>query len=201
MRNLRELREDALPGEQAAMKVPPRNRWQILIVEYELLDVYLSGLQQRVWVSGMVVVGLTMFGVTFLATMLDAGLSDNLTVIGLIGGVASLITIGWWLMLRRMFAAQRVAEYRRNEIERELGMRTGLYLTFLRQSRRFGNRRGIVARQLAEGDSEIEEGLKEFGGSPEGSPRFAKFMAERFVWNVVPWLLIVAWASLYLVKA
>ena len=104
-------------------------------------------------------------------------------------------------MLRRMFAVQRVAEYRRNEIERELGMRTGLYLTFLRQSRRFGNRRGIVARQLAEGDSEIEEGLKEFGGSPEGSPRFAKFMAERFVWNVVPWLLIVAWASLYLVKA
>ena len=71
MRNLRELREDTLPGEQAAMKVPPRNRWQILIVEYELLDVYLSGLQQRVWVSGMVIAGLTMFGVTFLATMLE----------------------------------------------------------------------------------------------------------------------------------
>ena len=30
--------ERRIPAETAAMKVPPRNRWQVLLVEYELLD-------------------------------------------------------------------------------------------------------------------------------------------------------------------
>lgn len=202
MRNTREVRDEVLLGESVAMKVPPRNRWQVLLIEYELLDAYWAQLHQRVWGSGLFLVGLSMFGISFLAAMLDAGEADSLRMIGLIGGVASLLSIGWWLMLRRMFTSQRVAEYRKNEVERELGMRSGLYLTFLRQSRRFGTRRAAAAtRQLAEGDEDLEADLRGFAGSAAGRPWLPQFMAERLVWSLVPWLLIAAWAGLYVMKA
>ena len=202
MRNTREAREDTLPGETAAMRVPPRNRWQVLLIEYELLDAYLAQLNQRVWTSGLFLVGLSMIGVAFLAATLDTGKLESLRLIGLVGGVASLLTVGWWLLLRRMFASQRVAEYRRNEIERELGMRSGLYLTFLRQNRRFESRRASnLARQIAEGDEDLEASLREFATSAEGRPWLPRFMAERLVWSLAPWLLIAAWVGLYIMKA
>ena len=202
MRNTREVRDDVVPGESAAMKVPPRNRWQVLLIEYELLDAYWAQLHQRVWMSGLVLVALSMLGLTFMAVALDAGEGESLNLIGLIGGVASLLTVGWWLLLRRLFTVQRVAEYRKNEIEREMGMRSGLYLTFLRQNRRFGDRRvANIARQMAEGDEDLEAGLREFATSAEGRPWLPWFMAERLVWSLVPWLLIAAWAGLYIMKA
>ena len=201
MRDTRETREESVSAEQAVMRVPPRNRWQVLLIEYELLDSYWAQLNQRVWLSGMVLVGLSMVGITFLATMLDAGVQETLNMIGLVGGVASLLTVGWWLLLRRLFTVQRVAEYRRNEIERELGMRSSLYLTFLRQSRLFGTRRGAsLAGQMAEGDEDLETGLQEFSSSSEGRPWLPRFMAERLVWSLVPVVLIAAWAGLYVMK-
>lgn len=200
VREAREAREDPLPGEAATMRVPPRSRWQVLLIEYELLDGYWSQLQQRVWTSGLFLVGMSMLGISFLATMLDPGAQESLSMISLIGGVASLLSVGWWLLLRRLLAAQRVAEYRKNEIEKELGMRSGLYMSFLRQSRLFGVRRGsVLARRMAEGDSELESGLREFAASTEGRPWLPRFVAERLVWSLVPWLLIAAWAGLYLI--
>tara|TARA_Y100000590_G_scaffold56440_1_gene59190 strand:- start:541 stop:1146 length:606 start_codon:yes stop_codon:yes gene_type:complete len=201
MREPRQLRDDSMPAEQVAMKVPPRNRWQVLLVEYELLDAYWAALHARIWVSGMVVVGLSMIGITFQATMMQSGIEETSRMLALIGGICSLITFGWWLLIRRIFAAQRVAEYRRNEIERELGMRSSLYLTFLRQSRKFGNRGSAVAKQLAEGDPELEEGLRDFGTSSEAKPWMPRLMAERLVWSAMPWLLIAAWGSLFFMKA
>ncbi len=202
MRNVGEVREESVSAEQAVMKVPPRNRWQVLLIEYELLDSYWAQLHQRVWLSGMVVVGLSMVGITFLATMLESGTQETLNMIGLIGGVGALLTVGWWLLLRRLFTVQRVAEYRRNEIERELGMRSSLYLTFLRQSRLFGTRRGAtLARHMAEGDEDLEAGLQEFSASAEGRPWLPRFMAERLVWSLVPLVLLAAWAGLYIMKA
>ncbi len=202
MRNTRELREETLPGETAAMRIPPRNRWQVLLIEYELLDAYWSNLQQRIWMSGLFLVGMSMIGIGFLAPILDKGDSESLRVIALIGGVASLLAVGWWLLLRRLLAAQGVAEYRKNEIERELGMRSSLYLTFLRQARNFGSRRGsTLSRQMAEGDEDLEEGLREFGASAVGQPWLPRLMTERMVWTLVPWLIIAAWAGLYMIKA
>ncbi len=197
-----ESREPASSAEEAAMKIPPKNRWQVLLIEYELLDAYWSQLSQRVWNSGLFLAGLTMVGIAFLATMLDAGQADTLNMISLIGGVASLLTLGWWILVRRLFAAERVAEYRKNEIERELGMRAGLYLTFLRQNRRFSARRrgAVVARQEAEGDPELEANLQDFAASPEGKPWLPRLMADRMVWNLIPWLLIAAWAGLLYIK-
>lgn len=184
------------------MKVPPRNRWQVLLVEYELLDAYISQLTSRVWSSGMVLIGLSMLGISFLASTLQPGEAITLNLIGLVGGVASLLAVGWWLLLRRMFASQRVAEYRRNEIERELSMRSGLYLTALRQNRRFESRRAAsMARQMSDGDEELEDSLRQFAASSEGRPFFPRIMAERLVWSLIPWLLIVAWGGLYVMMA
>ena len=202
MRNAPETRAEVQPGEAAAMKVPPRNRWQVLLVEYELIDAYLAQVSSRVWSSGMVLIGLTMFGVSFLAATLEPGETITMNLIGLVGGVGSLLAVAWWLLLRRMFASQRVAEYRRNEIERELSMRAGLYLTALRQNRRFESRRAAsMARQMADGDEDLEEGLRQFAASSEGRPLFPRSMAERMVWSLVPWLLIAAWGGLYVMMA
>ena len=109
MRNVREVREDVLPGESAAMRVPPRNRWQVLLIEYELLDAHWSQLHQRVWMSGLVLVALSMLGITFMASALDTGEVETLRTIALIGLIGSLLTVGWWRLLRRLFAAQRIA--------------------------------------------------------------------------------------------
>ena len=204
MRSTREVQdgERGLPGESAAMSVPPRNRWQVLLIEYELLDAYWTHLHQRVWMSGLVLVGLTMLGIGFLASGMDTGTVETQRVIGLIGGVAAILSVGWWLLLRRLFTAQRVAEYRRSEVERELGMRSGLYMSFLRQSRLFGARGNArVARQFAEGDEDLEHELREFAASPAARPWLPQFMADRLVWSLVPWVLIGAWAALYIVKA
>ena len=120
MRNTQDTRAEALPGESATMKVPPRNRWQVLLVEYELLDAYIAQLTSRVWSSGMVLIGLSMLGISFMATTMGPGEAITLNLISLVGGIGSLLAVAWWLLLRRMYASQRVAEYRRNEIEREL---------------------------------------------------------------------------------
>ena len=202
MRNTREVQDGEMLGEAATMRVPPRNRWQVLLIEYELLDTYWAQLHQRIWMSGLVLVGLTMVGISWMAAIMDTGLVETQRMIGLIGGVSSLLAIGWWFLLRRLFTAQRVAEYRKNEIERELGMRSGLYMTILRQSRKFGaGKSGAMARQLAEGDDLLEHDLREFATSAEARPWLPRFMAERLVWSLVPWLLIAAWAALYALKS
>lgn len=194
-------RDEGLPGEAATMKIPPRNRWQVLLIEYELLDSYWSQLHQRVWMSGLFLVGMSMVGFVFLAVTMDVHELESLRMIALVGTVASFLKAGWFLLIRRVFAAQRVAEYRRNEIELELGMRSSLYLTFLRRSRSFGSRhRSSMAREMSEGDEELEVGLRNFAASSAGRPWLQRFMAERFVWSVVPWFLTLAWVGLYLLK-
>ena len=183
------------------MKVPPKSRWQVLLMEYELLDSHWTTLHQRIWMSALVLIGLTMVGVAFLAVGMNPGEAETLRVIGLVGGVAALITVGWWLLQRRIHTLQRIAEYRKREIERELGMRSEIYLNFLRQSRLFGLRRaGTIARRMAEGNEDLEGDLQEFALSSEARPWFPRLMGERFVWNMVPWLLIAAWGALYALK-
>ena len=196
------VRDTYVPGESAAMKVLPRNRWQVLLMEYELLDSYGTTLHQRIWMSALVLIGLSMVGVTFLAAGVSVDESEVLGVIGLVGTVASLITVGWWLLQRRLSALQEVGQYRKREIERELGMRTEIYLGFLRQSRHLRlRRRGTSARLFAEGDEVLEGDLQAFAASPESKPWFPRLMSERLVWNLVPWLLIAAWGVLYAMRA
>ncbi|MBI2872534.1 MAG: hypothetical protein HYY00_05000 [Chloroflexi bacterium] len=190
-----------VPGEAAVMRVPPRSRWQVLLLEYELLDSYWTYLQQRVWMSGLVLVGLSMVGITFMAVGLTAGDELTLRVVGLVGAVAVLLTLGWWLLLRRTFTLQHVSEYRKREIERELGMRQELYLSYLRQGRLVGLRRAdTLAERMAEGDAELTDDLRKLAHSSEARPWFPQLMGERLVWSLVPWLLIAAWVALYMLK-
>jgi hypothetical protein len=182
------------------MSVPPRNRWQVLMVEYELLDSYVGQVGQRVWTSGLVLVGLSLLGLVSMGTM-KPGLEDTARVVALVGGIGSALAVGWWVLLRRLFLVQRVAEFRRNEIERELGLRSGLYMTFLRQSRRVGSsRNSAIARQLSEGDAELEEDLRDLSQSPEAKVRIPRFLSDKLIWSLAPWLLIAAWAGMYLLK-
>ena len=197
----RTAREQTLPGETAAMRVPPRSRWQVLLIEYELLDSFNATTQSRVWTSGLVLVGLSMLGLTFMSTTLKSGGEEALQVIGLVGIVATLLSLGWWILLRRLFTAQRITEYRRNEIERELGLRSGLYLTFLRQTRRADARRvSNLARQVSEGDEDLESNLTNVALNPGTQTWLPGFISDRLVWSLVPWLLTGAWVGLYILK-
>ena len=197
----RTAREETLPGETAAMRVPPRSRWQVLLIEYELLDSFNADIQSRVWMSGLVLVGLSMVGLVFMATTLKSGGEETLRVIGLLGTVSTLLSLGWWILLRRLFTSQRITEYRRNEIERELGLRSGLYLTFLRDTRRADARRvSNLARQVSEGDEDLESNLTNVALSPAGQSWLPGFISDRLVWSLVPWLLIGTWVGLYLLK-
>ena len=72
--------------------------------------------------SGLVLVGLTMVGISWMAAIMDTGLLETQRMIGLIGGVSSLLAIGWWFLLRRLFTAQRVAR------DRDFG--TGVFQRF-----------------------------------------------------------------------
>ena len=115
--------ERRIPAETAAMKVPPRNRWQVLLVEYELLDAYLLTLSQRIWTSGLVLIGLSLIGIAFMAVGMDSSREETSSIIGLMAAAASVMAVVWWILQRRQFAMQAVAEFRKREIERERARR------------------------------------------------------------------------------
>ena len=191
-----------IPAETAAMKVPPRNRWQVLLVEYELLDSYLHTLSQRIWTSGLVLIGLSLIGIAFMAVGMDSAREETSSVTALMAVAASIMAVVWWVLQRRLFSMQSVAEFRKREIEREMGMRSEIYLTFLRQGRHLKlRRREAVVKGLAEGDIQLEADLFRFVKTPEARPRFSRLMGERITWGLVPWILITSWVLLYFIKA
>ena len=87
--------ERRIPAETAAMKVPPRNRWQVLLVEYELLDAYLLTLSQRIWTSGLVLIGLSLIGIAFMAVGMDSSREETSSIIGLMAAAASVMAVVW----------------------------------------------------------------------------------------------------------
>jgi high-affinity Fe2+/Pb2+ permease len=189
-------------GKTNVNNSPSRGRWQVLLIEYELLDAYWSQLQQRVWMSGLVLVSLSMVGIVFLLTVMDPTRPQTTNSVGLIAIVASLLAIGWWLLLRRMFSGQQIAEIRRNEIEKELGMRSSLYLTFLRQNQKSSPRKSSnLARKIADGDDELEIDLVNLSTNPESFSWLPGFISDRWVWSAIPWLLIASWIALYVIKS
>lgn len=193
--------ERRLPAETAAMKVPPRNRWQVLLVEYELLDSYLLTLTQRVWTSGLVLIGLSLIGIAFMAVGMDSTREETSSIIGLMATTASVMAVVWWILQRRLFSMQAVAEFRKREIEREMGMRSEIYLTFLKQGRNLKlRRRESMVKGLAEGDAHLEADLFRFIKTPEAQPKFARLMGERITWGMVPWVLMLSWILLYFLK-
>jgi hypothetical protein len=199
-RATQETREMLQLDEESNTIVPQRSKWQVLLMEYELLDAFWTHIHGRIWSSGLVLVGLSMLGVAFLAVAMDPRSEFTAGVVGLVSTVAILLSLGWWLLLRRLHSMQRVAEYRKREIERDLGMRHELYLSFLRERRAPGRRPGPVVQRLAEGDDALGQDLRGFAQSNEANPWLPRLMGEQLVWNSVPWLLIIAWAALLILK-
>ena len=66
-----------------------RGRWQVLLIEYELLDAYWSQLQQRVWMSGLVLVSLSMLGIVFLLTVMAPTRPQTTNSAGLLAIIAA----------------------------------------------------------------------------------------------------------------
>ena len=179
------------------MQVPTRNIWQVLLMEYELLDAHWTHLHQRIWLSALVLIGLSMVGLTFLGTGLGLDVRTRIQVTLFVGTVAILLTIGWWFMIRRLLSSQKVVEYRKKEIEKELGMRMELYLAYAREGRgahgRVGSRRFL---QDEEEDTDLLRDLAAFTASPALEGTSLNLLGESQIWNFAPWLLVTAWIVL-----
>ena len=120
-------------------EIAQRSRAQLMLMEYELLDAYWVHLHQRIWLSALVVVGLTMIGVTFLASSaIPSDIRGQLMTF--VAVVAGLFTLGWWLLIRQMLLNQRVTEFRKKEMEREMGLRMQLYLGYAKNIRAYGRK-------------------------------------------------------------
>ena len=178
-------------------KVPEDGRWQVMVVEYAMLDAYRIHLRQRVWTSALVLITLLMVGITSLGTRLPSGFF-RLPVVTFVAVVATLLTVLCWSLLRRILSYMRITEHRKREIERDLGMRMELYLGFARDGRR---RRGAqeLVRDLAVEQPDLERDRYAFLESPVTRAVAPTLPDERLVWNLLPILLIAAWITLWVI--
>lgn len=184
-------------AQNGAERVSNATRWQALMMEYEMLDSYGIHNHQRIWMSGLVLITLTMLGIVFLGAGVS-GRTPELNIITFIAGVAILLTIFWWVLVRRMLGYMRVSEYRKREIEQELGLRMELYLGFARHGRR-GQHAREVAADLAEGEPELQQDFSAFLGSSAGKSMLPGLPSEGIVWNLIPLLFIGAWIALWFI--
>jgi hypothetical protein len=138
-----------------------------------------------------------MLGITFLGTGMPTG-TPQLTLVTFVATVAILLTLVWWALVRRMLSYMRITEYRKREIERDLGMRMELYMGFARERR--GRRRAREAvQEMAEGKPDLREDLSSFLDSPVAPTMSPMVPGERVVWNLLPLLFIGAWAVLWII--
>ncbi len=178
-------------------RVPEVSRWQVLLMEYEMLDAYWIHLHQRIWMSALVLMSLSMVGITFLGAGFPAGL-PRLTAVTFIAVVAILITVLWWLLVRRMLTYMRITEYRKGEIEQDLGMRMELYMGFARGRR--GRRGREAVLELAHEAPDLGQDLSAFVESPVGRASTPLLPVEELVWNLIPLLFIGAWVGLWAIS-
>ena len=110
-------------------------RRQSQLVEYEILDSFWVHQHQWIWLSGLVLVTLSMFGMAVLPMGL-AGHEMRTEIISFVSVISIALTLTWWGMLRHMLNALSVAQHRKREIERSLGMRMEFYLAASRARRK-----------------------------------------------------------------
>ena len=171
------------------LQVVEPNRRQALLIEYEILDSFWTHHHQWIWLSGLVLIGLSMLGMTFLPVGLNANALQVQLVTFVAVLAASLIVI-WWGLLRQMLNSLQVVQIRKREIEKGLGMRMEIYMNM---SLRGGNRQR--ARQLAqeesEDDPELRADLADFMRNSPVKPGLLP--GEEIAWNLVPVLFLAAW--------
>ncbi|MBI4236346.1 MAG: hypothetical protein HY688_03205 [Chloroflexi bacterium] len=179
--------------ERPVLHAVDQSKRQVLLMEYEILDSYWTHHHQWIWLSGMVLIGLSMLGITFL----PVGLSNNPLrgeIVTFVGVIAGLLILIWWGLVRQMLGALRIVHHRKKEIEKLLGMRMELYLSFARAGRRRQRVREMVQEEAGE-DPELRADLADFLRTPGMRPGFIP--GEEWAWNLLPVLFLGAWAAFW----
>ena len=174
-------------GYTTAVSEPQRRQSQL--VEYEILDCHAMHHHQWMWVSGLVLVIVSMFGMTVLPMGL-AGHELRAEIISFVSVISVALTLLWWGMLRNMLNALAVVQHRKREIERNLGMRMEFYLAASRAPRKRERIREF-AQQEAGDDPELRADLADFLRSITVKPTFLP--GEKAAWSAIPFLLMGAW--------
>ena len=172
------------------MQIAEPNRRQALLIEYEILDSFWTHQHQWIWLSGLILIALSMLGMTFLPVGLESSpiQIQLVTFVALLSG--SLIVI-WWGLLRQMLNSLQVVQHRKREIEKGLGMRMELYMNMSRQG---SGKRGRTRRRVneeSEEDPELRADLADFMRS--STMRQGLLPGEEIAWNLVPVLFLAAW--------
>ncbi len=172
-------------------------RRQSQLVEYEILDSFWVHQHQWIWLSGLVLVTLSMFGMAVLPMGL-AGHELRTEIISFVSIISIALTFTWWGMLRHMLNSLSVAQHRKREIERNLGMRMEFYLAASR-ARRKRDRIREFAQQEAGDDPELRADIADFLRSVTVRPTFMS--GEEAAWSVIPFLFIGAWVVFWAITA
>ncbi len=172
-------------------------RRQSQLVEYEILDSYWMHHHQWMWLSGLVLIGLSMFGMAVLPMGL-AGHELRTEIISFVSVISIALTLIWWGMLRHMLNALSVVQHRKREIERNLGMRMEFYLAASRAPRKRERIREF-AQQEAGDDPELRADLSDFLRSMTVRQSFLP--GEQAAWGIIPLLFMGAWILFWAIMA
>ena len=142
------------------MQVAEPNQRQALLIEYEILDSFWTHQHQWIWLSGLILIALSMLGMTFLPVGLESS-PIQIPLITFVALLSGALIVIWWGILRQMLNSLQVVQHRKREIEKGLGMRMELYMNMSRQG---GGKRG-KARRLANEESEDDPDMPYLAGS------------------------------------
>ena len=171
-------------------------RRQTFLIEYEILDSFWTHQHQWIWLSTLVLITLSMLGMTFLPVGLAAS-PLKIQLITFVAAIAIILTFIWWGILRQMLSSLRVVQHRKREIEKSLGMRMELYLS----ASRFSGKRARVralAQEEAGDDPELRADLADFLRSA-GGVRIGILPGEEVIWNLLPVFFIGAWIAFWFI--
>ncbi len=178
------------PLDRGIMPTPSEpQRRQSQLVEYEILDSFWVHQHQWIWLSGLVLITLSMFGMAVLPMGL-AGHELRTEIVSFVSFLSVGLTLIWWGMLRNMLNALTVVQHRKREIERDLGMRMEFYLAASRAPRKRDRIREF-AQQEAGDDPELRADLADFLRSITVRQSFVP--GEDTAWSIIPLLFIGAW--------
>lgn len=185
------------PMDRGMMSPPDPQKRQSQLVEYEILDSSWMHQHHWIWLSGLVLITLSMFGMTFLPVGL-AGHALQAQIVSFISVIAVALTVIWWGILRQMLNTLNVIQHRKREIERSLGLRMEFYLAASRAPRKRQRIREF-AQQEAGDDPELRADLSDFLRSTTARPGLLP--GESAAWSIVPMFFIVAWIAFWAIVA
>lgn len=105
---------------------------QTLIAEYEFCQKDSHVLESNIWQSATVFVGLSLGGISFLATLSLTGWADFLLHLSIVAAAVAVLIL-WRRILRRWYYIRTVWYHRMTEIEQRLGMWRERYLQYLNE--------------------------------------------------------------------